>query len=80
MVPGPDHIRLADAMLCSEATCQTVFALPTTQCPACTSEQSVPLAVILDANGNRALTEGLRAMSKHVTIPNLHPRKRKETP
>lgn len=61
--PTPDfHVDLEYALLCVD--CSHVYQMPRSTCPSCDSGSALQLAKILDAERNRELVRGLRALSK----------------
>ncbi|MDD5302425.1 MAG: hypothetical protein PHS14_04880 [Elusimicrobia bacterium] len=63
LAPDPDfHVDLEYALLCVD--CSHVYQIPRQTCPACGSGSGLQLAKILDAERNRELVRGLRALSK----------------
>jgi hypothetical protein len=55
------YFNLEEAALCVD--CEAVFTISRNRCPRCDSGSSLPIAKVLDAESNRELVEGLRALS-----------------
>ena len=70
------HLPLDRAMLCAD--CSTIYALPLALCPSCTSASALPIAKVLDADQHRELVEGLRALSRLLSLVRRPPRRSKK--